>query len=505
MRIKTMINLSLFSLFVFYLISNVIVFDHIKRIKSDARVVNFAGIVRGASQRLVKLELVGIKNEQLMRKIDRIIDGLINGDKELNLPKAQSPELIEKLQEVKRAWEHLKNTIIEVRKTKNFKKLVEESEDFFKLTNELVFTAEYVSKGRVLHLMILQGIILVLISAVLFIIFLITNQKIIKPLDNLTYIFERLKNYDFSVKIRSSSRDEIGQIIKHLQETIENFKSLLKNVKGASDSLAFSVEKLNDLSKGFGDRLDIQVEKSTQIVSAAEEMSITIGDVAKNTASILEESIESAKVAKEGEEITLKTAQEIKAIDERAEKLREVTISLEEHSKKIEDVITFIKEIAEQTNLLALNATIEAARAGEHGKSFAVVAGEIRKLAERTDKSVDEISETIKKIQDVVEVVKGSVEEITTKIEQGVELSDQTTRVLNTIAEKSERLQEMIQNITNATDQMSEVAEQVSKDIGSVAEATKELKEGVKTLVQTSEEVAKLSVNLKEIVNKFRI
>ena len=157
--------------------------------------------------------------------------------------------------------------------------------------------------------------------------------------------------------------------------------------------MASSAEELSAITNQFKLSVETQTEKATQIASAAEEMTVTIADIAKNTTNILEESTSTANVAKDGENMTLKTAAEIKSIENTMEKLQSIMAALEDRSKMIENVVTFIKDVAEQTNLLALNATIEAARAGEYGKSFAVVAAEIRKLAERTNKSTDEIAE----------------------------------------------------------------------------------------------------------------
>jgi len=331
------------------------------------------------------------------------------------------------------------------------------------------------------------------------------TRSIRNPVEKLRKILAKVQEGDLAVNIDITSQDEIGVMVKDLADALASMRKLIEDVKQVSMSLAGSSEELSTITKQFNTSIETQVEKTTQIASATEEMSSTVVDIAKNTTEIFEESKKTANMARDGENYTLKTANEVKVIDQVAGRLREVMETLEERTKAIETVIEFIKDVAEQTNLLALNATIEAARAGEHGRSFAVVAGEIRKLAERTGKSTEEIANTIKEIEKAVEDVKHEVEDITAKVETGVKLSEEAAGLLNKIAEASEKLQEMIQSIASATEEMSVTAESIAKDVGSVANAAKDLKVGVEQVVSTTEEVAKMGTDLKEAVEKFKV
>ena len=331
------------------------------------------------------------------------------------------------------------------------------------------------------------------------------TRSIRNPVEKLRKILAKVQEGDLAVNIDITSQDEIGVMVKDLADALASMRKLIEDVKQVSMSLAGSSEELSTITKQFNTSIETQVEKTTQIASATEEMSSTVVDIAKNTTEIFEESKKTANMARDGENYTLKTANEVKVIEQVADRLREVMETLEERTKAIETVIEFIKDVAEQTNLLALNATIEAARAGEHGRSFAVVAGEIRKLAERTGKSTEEIANTIKEIEKAVEDVKHEVEDITAKVETGVKLSEEAAGLLNKIAEASEKLQEMIQSIASATEEMSVTAESIAKDVGSVANAAKDLKVGVEQVVSTTEEVAKMGTDLKEAVEKFKV
>ncbi len=350
--------------------------------------------------------------------------------------------------------------------------------------------------------LLLLGIISVIIS---FFVCINVINGIKTPVRKISENLKKVKGGDFTIKFDVARKDEMGIIAQSIRDTIENVKGLLREIKEVSIALASSAEEMNAISKEFSVNIDTTTEKTTQIASAAEEMSVTVVDIAKNTQNILNSSVETAKVAREGEKLTLKTAQEVKVIEEAGKKLQDIMFKLVNETEKIQEVVTFIKEVAEQTNLLALNATIEAARAGEHGKSFAVVAGEIRKLAERTNKSTEEVDQMIKEIQNVVEEVKNAVKDINEKVNLGVKLSEEASNILNTIAEKADKLQEMIQTIASATEEMSVTADSVAKDVGSIAEGTKDIKVGIEQLVETSKEVAKLGNDLKNAIEKFKV
>ncbi len=372
---------------------------------------------------------------------------------------------------------------------------------YFKIANK-----EFIESLRYVKRQIVILIIYEIIFTATSILAIITITKAVRnPIEKLRKILARVQEGDLAVNIDITSQDEIGTMAKDLADALASMKKLIEEVKQVSISLAGSSEELSAITKQFNTTIETQVEKTTQIASATEEMSSTVVDIAKNTTEIFEESKKTANMARDGENYTLKTANEVKVIEQVADRLREVMETLEERTRAIGTVTEFIKDVAEQTNLLALNATIEAARAGEHGRSFAVVAGEIRKLAERTGKSTEEIANTIKEIEKAVEDVKHEVEDITAKVGTGVKLSEEAAGLLNKIAEASEKLQEMIQSIASATEEMSVIAESIAKDVGSVANAAKDLKAGVEQIVSTTEEVAKMGTDLKEAIEKFKV
>ncbi|WP_353685761.1 methyl-accepting chemotaxis protein [Thermodesulfovibrio sp. 3462-1] len=322
------------------------------------------------------------------------------------------------------------------------------------------------------------------------------SKSIRRSAMELKSVLGTLNKGDFTVDINVYCRDELGDACQILQEIILKRRKFFAESKRISDSLASSSEELSATTEEISRNLKSQTERASQIASAAEEMSQTVVDIAKNASNIAEVSVETAKVAKDGRDMTLNTANEIKVIEGAIQKLSEVINVLGDRSRQIGEIVTVIKDIADQTNLLALNAAIEAARAGEQGRGFAVVADEVRKLAERTTKATDEIAEMIRGIQSEVDVAEGSMEDATKKVASGVELSQKAAQILGQILNKAQELQSMIQQIASATEEMSSVTDHITQDIGSIAEGIKEIATSVEQTSQTASDIRKLGKDL---------
>jgi len=186
MKVNLLMKVILLLLFIFSLLGTLLIFSSLAGMTDDGRVVNYSGIVRGGTQRLIKLELSGKPSDEVIANLDKIIAGLSEGSKELNLPKVGDSKFISKLNEVNTKWKSLKDLIKNYRQDKAISgKLIEESENYFKLTNELVYSAEEYAKGKVVTTKIIQIVLFAVNAGLLLVIFLVTNKKIIKPI----YIF----------------------------------------------------------------------------------------------------------------------------------------------------------------------------------------------------------------------------------------------------------------------------------------------------------------------------
>ena len=330
-------------------------------------------------------------------------------------------------------------------------------------------------------------------------------RKIMNPLRQLIPVASSLAEGDLSIRIETQRNDEIGQLLSAMKNMIERWRSVVADVQQASGNVASAGQKLNENAGQMSTLSTEQEQRSSQVATAAEEMSQTIMDIAQNVNNIAGAAQVTLAVAKDGQGIVDKSVTEVKEIAETVDASSEFVRSLGDRSRQIGEIVDVIGDIADQTNLLALNAAIEAARAGEQGRGFAVVADEVRKLAERTANATSEISAMIKTIQEEVFKAVDSMENASGKVTVGVELSAHAGEALKNIVEKADELQLMVQQIASATEEMSTTSEEITKDIGQIASASRETSESSSHTTQAAAELSRLSINLQKTVGEFKL
>ncbi|HEX3074447.1 MAG TPA: methyl-accepting chemotaxis protein, partial [Ignavibacteriales bacterium] len=180
-----------------------------------------------------------------------------------------------------------------------------------------------------------------------------------------------------------------------------------------------------------------------------------------------------------------------------------IITSLAKKTEQIGEITQVIDDIADQTNLLALNAAIEAARAGEQGRGFAVVADEVRKLAERTTKATKEIADTIKAIQKEAKNADDSMVTATHAVQEGMDLTNEVAVVLNEILTGSEKVSSIVTQVALASEQQATAAEEISKNIEGISSVTQQTSSGIQQIARAAEDLNRLTVNLQELVTQF--
>jgi methyl-accepting chemotaxis protein len=346
-------------------------------------------------------------------------------------------------------------------------------------------------------------------SIVIFVLVFFISLIITRPLKASVIFANRMAEGDFTaVDLDVKSKDEAGTLAAALNKTKNDLSHLLNTAMGSVASTATQVasasEELSATVREITRRLDEQAKKSTQVATAATEMSQTVVDIAKNASNIAMSAVDTLKIAEIGERVVSQTVNEVQVISTTVSESASRITTLGERSKQIFEIVDVIKDIADQTNLLALNAAIEAARAGEQGRGFAVVADEVRKLAEKTSKATAEVGEMIGAIQDETNKAVQAMTESQTRVEKGVSLSAEAGDALHKILVSVQGLQSMVQQIASATEEMSTVSDTISSDIEIVANVSKETSSSAGEIEGASNNLARLSADLQEVTRKFK-
>ena len=329
----------------------------------------------------------------------------------------------------------------------------------------------------------------------------------VKPLDAMV---DRLKDIaegegDLTQRIDQDRKDEIGELgrwfntfVSKIHDTIAEVSNATTEVSGAATEIAASSEQI-------AGRMEEQSQKTTEISSAVEEMSSSVKDVSDRANDASANSVEAGNQAEHGGEVVGRTIQGMNTISQLVNDSAKSIDTLGSKSEQIGQVIDVINDIADQTNLLALNAAIEAARAGEHGRGFAVVADEVRKLADRTTKATEEIAGSINEIQQQTQAAVEQMKTGTQSVEEGVTLANEAGDALNSILTGSREVEGMVQSIAAASEQQSAAASEIAGHITTIRTGTEESSEGAKQMAVAANQMSENANQLKALVSQFKL
>lgn len=314
---------------------------------------------------------------------------------------------------------------------------------------------------------------------------------------------ESIAANDLTVRIEpKSARDALGNSFRTMTTSLTGMVRQLRDnatqLVSAANEVASASEQMSRGAKG-------QTDQMAQVSSAIEEMTATIVETSKNAGEASEGARGAADTANTGGQVVSETIQGMQRIAEVVRESSESIGKLARSADQIGEITGVIDDIADQTNLLALNAAIEAARAGEQGRGFAVVADEVRKLAERTGKATGEITDMIKGIQDETKEAVHSMETGIQEVDTGRGMADKAGNSLTQIVSLSGSVMEMIQQIATASEEQSAAAEQISKNIEAVTSIARESASGAQQSAAAAEELNRQAEGMRQMVAQFKI
>ncbi|GGE71443.1 methyl-accepting chemotaxis protein [Streptosporangium jomthongense] len=334
--------------------------------------------------------------------------------------------------------------------------------------------------------------------------YLIT-KAITSPINHAVSIATEVASGNLSIHIDNNRTDEIGRLMAALATMVTGLRELVRSIESGAADIAASAEQLSTVTGQTSNGINLQKHETDQVAAAMNQMTATVADVARNAEKAFTVAADAASQATEGELEVRETVSQVNRLTQEVNQSMEIIHGLQGETANIGTVLDVIKSVAEQTNLLALNAAIEAARAGEQGRGFAVVADEVRSLAQRTQSSAQEIESLVSSLQSSAETSVTAMEASASLASDTLKRATATGASIGRITQSVEEIKQYNSQIATASEQQTSVAEEINRNITSIRDITDQSAVSSNQTANASSELARLGGELQTLISRFRL
>jgi methyl-accepting chemotaxis protein len=323
-------------------------------------------------------------------------------------------------------------------------------------------------------------------------------------------ISDRIKNIaegdgDLTIRIKVERDDELGELATHVNRFMDQLQHLVQDVRANTNQVSSAAEDLLIVSSKGQRAADEQCHAITMVVTAVNELTMAIQEVARNTGNTAQSTKDANRITEQGQDRIRLAVSHVQGLSAHVTQTAQAMVKLEDEAKNVTSVIDVIRGVAEQTNLLALNAAIEAARAGEQGRGFAVVADEVRTLASRTQQSTADIQGMLSKLQQGVQHAVAGMNESAIMTNEAVHSASDAGHSLSGIGAAVQEITNMAIQIATAVEEQSSVTAEIDRNLVEINQLAMTTSDGATYTAQASQRLSQLSSGLRDTLRRFTV